>query len=120
MPLSSERSSMHSLWPQSCVPCPAAFHPIVHRDLGQVDALKDIMLVDSLDDSMLIRPGDKEVTRILNLLSKHMSQGVGVNSADIQQNAVSIKCIVKVAGSPSCWDVPLQDKEEVTAPCNSC
>lgn len=41
-----------------------------------VDALKDIMLVDSLDDSMLIRPGDKEVTRILNLLSKHMSQGV--------------------------------------------
>lgn len=98
MPLSSERSSTHSLWPQSCVPCPAAFHPIVHRDLGQVDALKDIMLVDSLDDSMLIRPGDKEVTRILNLLSKHMSQGVGVNSADIQQNAVSIKCIVKCQG----------------------
>lgn len=120
MPLSSERSSTHSPLPQSCAPCPAAFHPVVHRDLGQVDALKDVMLVDSLDDIMLIRPGDQEVTRIRNLLSKHMSQEVGVNSGDIQQNAISIKCRVDVTGSPSCWDIPLQDKEGVTAPCNSC
>ena len=56
---------------------------------------------------MQIRPGDQEVTSIPSLLSKPMFQEVGVNSMDIQENAMSVKRIVKITGSQSCWDVPL-------------
>lgn len=94
MPVRGRSSSTRSLLPQSCVPFPAVSHPTVHRDLGQADVLKGITLVYSAQDIMLIRPGDQEVTRILNL-SKHMSQEVGVNPVDIQQNAISIRCVVK-------------------------
>lgn len=90
-------AASRSLLPQSCVPFPAVSHPTVHRDLGQADVLKDITLVYSAQDIMLIRPGDQEVRRILHL-SKRMSREVGVNPGDIQQNAISIRCVVKGQG----------------------
>lgn len=45
-----------------------------HRDLLNLGFLKSVMLIHSTSDIVLIRPGNQEVTSILNVLSKHVPE----------------------------------------------
>lgn len=77
-------------------------------DLSNSDILKNSTLVHSVDDIVLIRPGNQEVTSILNALSEHMyTRKWEINSMNIQENSIYITFIVRVTGSQSHGDIPL-------------
>lgn len=81
---------------------------IVHRDLSNLDILKNIMLVQFIGDIVLTGPGNPEVTSILNVLSKHTyTRRWEINSMNIHENVLLIKFIVKPIGSWSCWNILL-------------
>ena len=52
---------------QICVNCPALYHSIARRDLEHLDILYNIILVQYIDDSMLIRPGNQEIESNLDM-----------------------------------------------------